>query len=82
MKSTRLTERGGRLVEHHHVRIERERVDDRHSLLLAAGELRRILAMWVDSPTDADAVLEKLEQAHRFTITHVRAERRAHRNSA
>ena len=35
-------ERRGRLVEQHQLRLHRQRAGDRHPLLLAAGELRRV----------------------------------------
>ena len=35
-------ERGGRLVEEEHLRVERQRARDRDALLLAAGELARV----------------------------------------
>ena len=46
-------ERGGRLVEEHHLGVHRERPGDRDALLLAAGELGGVLRGLV---ADADPV--------------------------
>ena len=44
-------ERGGRLVEEHHLRVHGQRAGDRHPLLLAAGQLRGHLSAWAPTPT-------------------------------
>ena len=52
-------ERGGDLVEQHHVRVHHQRPRDRDPLLLAAGELVRVLARLLGQPD----LLEQLPRA-------------------
>ena len=53
-------ERGGRLVEQHHVGLHRQRARDGHALLLAAGELRRIELLLARQPDPFEIVARDL----------------------
>ena len=48
-------ERGGRFVEQHELRMHGQRAGDRHPLLLAAGQLRRIASALSPRPTRASS---------------------------
>ena len=70
-------ERGGGLVEEHDLGLHRERPGDRDALLLAAGELRRVLARLLG---DAHALEQLHGQLLRLLAVHLAHADRAQRD--
>ena len=60
-------ERGGRLVEQHHLRLHAERARDGRALLLAAGQEGRIVVALV---VEADLVEQPLGALDRLRLRH------------